>query len=219
MRMRIGLFGGSFDPVHYGHLLLAESCREQCRLDEVWFLPAATPPHKQTRELTPAAQRVEMLELAIGGQTSFKVCRAEIERGGVSYTVDTLAQLTREDAGRQLFFLLGADSLEDLPHWREPATICQLATLVVVGRPGAPLPNYAPLTTLVTPERLEEIRRHQVEMPPIGLSSREIRQRVAAGSSIRYRTPRAVEKFIESQQLYRTPDSASTANAAQPESC
>ncbi len=188
--MRLGLFGGSFDPVHYGHLLLAECCREQCRLDEVWFLPAATPPHKQARELTPAAQRIEMLELAIGGQASFKVCRTEIERGGVSYTVDTLSELARESAGRELFFLLGADSLDDLPHWREPARICQLATLVVVGRPGAPPPNYEVLAPLVSSERLEEIRRHHVEMPPMGLSSREIRARVAAGSSIRFRTPR-----------------------------
>src|SRR5215467_14081281 len=99
--MRLGLFGGSFDPVHYGHLLLAECCREQCSLDEVWFLPAATPPHKQGRTLTSAAERVEMLELAIGGQPTFRVCRAEIERGGVSYTVDTLAHLAAEDVSRQ----------------------------------------------------------------------------------------------------------------------
>ena len=88
--MRLGIFGGTFDPVHYGHLLLAECCREQCRLDAVWFLPAATPPHKQDRELTPAAQRIEMLELAIAGNPAFSVCRYEADRGGVNYTVDTL---------------------------------------------------------------------------------------------------------------------------------
>src|SRR6185295_4732710 len=93
---RLGIFGGSFDPVHYGHLLLAECCREQCRLDEVWFVPAAVPPHKQGRELTPAEQRIEMLQLAIGGHTAFKVSRLEIDRGGVSFTVDTLAELRRE---------------------------------------------------------------------------------------------------------------------------
>ena len=93
--MRLGLFGGSFDPVHYGHLLLAECCREQCQLDEVWFLPAATPPHKQGRALTSGEQRIEMLELAIGGHEAFDVCRLEIERGGISYTVDTLAELAR----------------------------------------------------------------------------------------------------------------------------
>lgn len=204
--MRLGLLGGSFDPIHYGHLLLAESCREQCGLDEVWFLPAATPPHKQDRSLTPAAARIEMLELAIGGQATFRVCRAEVERGGVSYTVDTLAKLAAEDTSRQLFFLLGADSLDDLPHWREPARICELATIVVVGRPGAPTPNYAVLAPLVSAARLDDIRRHQVEMPPLGLSSSDIRQRVAEGRSIRYRTPRAVEAYIEAHNLYRLPE-------------
>src|SRR5262245_24526798 len=87
LNMRLGVFGGSFDPVHYGHLLLAESCREQCGLDEVWFVPAATPPHKQGRDMTPARQRVDMLQLAIGGTESFHVSTIEIDRGGVSYTV------------------------------------------------------------------------------------------------------------------------------------
>jgi len=202
--MRLGLFGGSFDPVHYGHLLLAECCREQCRLDEVWFLPAATPPHKQARVLTPGPQRIEMLELAVGGHEAFKVSRLEVERGGVSYTVDTLAELSRQESQWQLFFLLGADSLDDLPRWRDPARICQLSVPVVVSRPGAPAPNYEVLAPLVSRERLEEIRRHHVEMPQIGLSSREIRSRAALKLSILYRTPRAVEMYIETHQLYRT---------------
>ena len=95
--MRLGLFGGTFDPVHYGHLLLAESCREQCRLDAVWFLPAAVPPHKQGWELTPAPQRIAMLELATAGNPAFSVCRYEIERGGVNYTVETLTHFRAED--------------------------------------------------------------------------------------------------------------------------
>jgi nicotinate-nucleotide adenylyltransferase len=204
--MRLGLFGGTFDPVHYGHLLLAECCREQCQLDEVWFLPAATPPHKQSRPLTPAAQRIEMLQLAVGGHRPFQVCALEIERGGVSYTVDTLAELAQQEPGRELFFLLGADSLDDLPHWREPARLCQMAVPVAVCRPGAPEPNYDVLAPLVPPERLAEIRRHLVNMPQIGLSSREIRSRIAAGESIRFRTPRAVEKYIQSHELYRQVD-------------
>jgi nicotinate-nucleotide adenylyltransferase len=212
--MRLGLFGGSFDPVHYGHLLLAECCREQCRLDEVWFLPAATPPHKQSRVLTPAMQRFEMLELAVGGQEAFKVSRIEVERGGVSYTVDTLDELSRQQPARQLFFLLGADSLDDLPRWREPERICQLAVPVVVSRPGAPAPNYDVLAPLVSPSRLEDIRRHRVEMPQIGLSSRELRNRAAQKLSIHYRTPRAVEMYILAHQLYRAADGISTGPAA-----
>src|SRR3990172_4509506 len=94
--MRLGIFGGSFDPVHYGHLLLAETCREQCRLDEIWFVPAATPPHKQHREITPAKLRLEMLQLAIGGTPGFVAATMEVERGGVSYTVDPLSEIQRQ---------------------------------------------------------------------------------------------------------------------------
>ena len=125
--MRIGIFGGSFDPVHFGHLLLAECCREQGQLDAVWFLPAAIPPHKQQqRELTPAQNRIEMLELAIGGHPAFSVSRYETDRGGVNYTVETLAHFRDEDPARELFFLLGADMFRDLPQWRQPERICEL---------------------------------------------------------------------------------------------
>ena len=202
--MRLGLFGGTFDPVHYGHLLLAECCREQCQLDEVWFLPAATPPHKQSRVLTSGAQRIEMLQLAVSGHEMFRVCPVEIERGGVSFTVDTLAELSRQHPGSELFFLLGADSLEDLPHWREPARLCQLAVPVAVSRPGAPT-NYDVLAPFVPPERLAEISRHLVKMPQIGLSSREIRNRTAAQRVSAF-AHRAVEKYIETHQLYRHRD-------------
>jgi nicotinate-nucleotide adenylyltransferase len=202
--MRLGLFGGTFDPVHLGHLLLAEYCREQCRLDAVWFVPAAEPPHKQGRDLTPAGQRIEMLQLAIGGHEAFSVCTREVERGGVSYTVDTLCDLATEDPSRELFFLLGEDSLADLPRWREPARICSLAMPVVVARPGSPPADYEALAGLVPAKRLAQIRAHQVDMPQIGISSREIRRRVAAGLSIRYQTPRAVEMYIATAGLYLT---------------
>ncbi len=201
--MRLGILGGSFNPVHYGHLLLAECCREQRALDQVWFLPTAVAPHKVHVSPAPAEQRVEMLELAIGGHAAFGVCRHEVDRGGVNYTVDTLAHLAAEDAARELFFLMGADSLADLPNWREPARICQLALPLVVRRGGAPEPDFACLSSVVTPARLDEIRREQVEMPRIDLSASEIRARVAASQSIRFRTPRAVEEYIRAQGLYR----------------
>ncbi len=122
--MRLGLFGGTFDPVHFGHLLLAECCREQCRLDAVWFLPTAVPPHKQDRPPTPAELRIEMLELATAGNEAMAVSRYEADRGGVNYTAQTLEHFHQEDPQRELFFLLGADMLRDLPHWREPGRIC-----------------------------------------------------------------------------------------------
>lgn len=200
--MRLGLFGGSFDPVHFGHLLLAECCREQCALDRVWFLPAAVPPHKRGRPLSSADARAEMLDLAIGGHEGFALSRFEIERGGVSYTVDTLRHFRREEPDRELFLLMGADMLHDLPGWRESAEVCRLALPVVVRRAGEKEPNLDCLSELVSAERLDAIARHQVEMPEMGISSTEIRRRVVAGQSIRYRTPRAVEKYIESHGLY-----------------
>jgi nicotinate-nucleotide adenylyltransferase len=208
--MRLGILGGTFDPVHYGHLLLAESCREACRLDQVWFLPAAIPPHKQQQELTPGAHRVQMIELAIAGHPAFLVVPYEVIRGGVNYTVDTLAHIKQEDPSRELFFLMGADSLGDLPNWKEPARLCELATPIVVRRLGSVLdagesemPEWSGLDRLLSADRVSAIRQQQVPMPRIDLSSSDIRQRVAAGHSIRYRTPRAVEKYIETHWLYR----------------
>jgi nicotinate-nucleotide adenylyltransferase len=205
--VNIGIFGGSFDPVHNGHLLLAECCREQCRLDAVWFLPAAVPPHKQNHELTPAAQRIEMLELATAGNPAFSVCRYETNRGGVNYTVDTLTHFHDEDPGRELFFLVGADMLLDLPRWRDAARVCELAVPVAVCRPGCQI-DFDCLRSVASPERIELIRRHQVEMPEIGTSGTELRRRVQSGQSIRYRVPRAVEMYIETHGLYRTRNQA-----------
>lgn len=201
---KLGIFGGSFDPIHYGHLLLAETCREQCGLDQVLLVPAAVPPHKRSQSLSAARDRVEMVRLAIGGHEQLAVSTIEIDRGGVSYTIDTLTALAEQQPGSSLFFLMGADSLKDLPTWREPQRLCELAVPLVVRRAGSPEPDFSAIRQLVTNARLEEIREHQVEMPIVELSSTEIRQRVAAGQSIRYRTPRAVEKFIETHGLYRS---------------
>ena len=202
--MRLGIFGGSFDPIHYGHLLLAECCREQCRLDRIVFLPAATPPHKRDRALTPAAMRLEMIELAIAGNEAFEVSRHEIDRGGVNYTVDTLAHFHEQRPGDELFFLMGADMFYDLPLWREAARVCELATPIVVRRPGASDLNFDHLANVATASRIEAIHSNQVEMPLVDISSTDIRRRVADGRTIRYQTPRSVEMFIVTQGLYRT---------------
>ncbi|HEV2969878.1 MAG TPA: nicotinate-nucleotide adenylyltransferase [Pirellulales bacterium] len=203
--MRLGIYGGSFDPVHFGHLLLAECCREQCRLDQVWFVPAAVPPHKQRGAVASAAARVDMLKLATGGHEAFAVSTIETERGGVSYTVDTLESVRGQQPEAELFFLMGGDSLAEFGTWREPGRICKLAPPIVVRRAGAAEPDYAVLAPLVPADRLEAIRRLRVEMPVIDLSASDLRRRVAAGLSIRYRTPRSVEKYIEANGLYRAP--------------
>lgn len=201
--MRLGIFGGTFDPIHNGHLLLAECCREQCRLDAVWFLPAAMPPHKQDHEPTPAAQRVAMIELAIAGNPHFALCHYEIDQGGVNYTFDTLTHFQAEDPTREFFFLLGADMFHDLPNWRRPERVCELALPVVVRRPGAAPLDFDALASIAAPERIALMRQHQVEMPEIGISSTDIRRRAAAGQSLRYRVPSAVEMYIASHGLYR----------------
>jgi nicotinate-nucleotide adenylyltransferase len=200
--MRLGIFGGSFDPVHHGHLLLAECCREEARLDRVLFLPAAVSPLKLDRTISSPKQRIEMLQLAIGGHEAFELSTLELDRGGVSYTVETLRQLTADRPADELFLMLGADSLRDLPKWREPAAICQLASLLVVRRGGLPPLDYEVLRDFVEPTRREYFRSLEVTMPLMELSSTELRQRVATGRSLRYRVPRAVEEYIRQQGLY-----------------
>jgi len=202
-RMRLGILGGTIDPVHYGHLLLAECCREQCRLDAVWFLPASTAPHKRQREPTPAPRRIEMLELAAAGNPSFSVCRKEVDRGGVNFTVETLESLHRDDPGRELFFLLGADMFADLPHWHKPERICELALPVAVRRAGYGPVDFNALEGIASPERIAQMRAAAVEMPAMGISASDIRRRIQRGQSIRYMTPPAVEEYIHSGGLYR----------------
>ena len=201
--MRIGIYGGSFDPVHYGHLLLAELCRETCELDEVRFVPAAIPPHKQDQGRAADEHRVEMLKLAIGGNPHFAVWDVELQRGGVSYTVDTLRDLRAEQPNDELFFLMGADSLFDLPNWREPAEICKLATITVVDRPGSREVDFDVLRDVATADRIEHFKKNVVSMPQLDISSSGIRDRIASGKSIRYQTPRSVEQYLLTAKLYQ----------------
>ncbi|MBS0207639.1 MAG: nicotinate-nucleotide adenylyltransferase [Planctomycetes bacterium] len=203
--MRLGIYGGSFDPVHYGHLLLAESCREALGLEQLWFVPAAVSPHKTHCAATPAEARYEMLQLALSGHASFRASRLEIDRGGVSYTVDTLREVRAAQADVELYVLAGADTWRDLPTWREPQEICRLASLVAVGRPGS---DGIAANTLAAALSLSasEVRLLNVTMPQIELSSTDLRERVAAGRSICYRTPRAVEQYIATHGLYRAGD-------------
>src|SRR5262249_32930148 len=133
--MRLGLFGGTFDPIHLGHLILAEQCRESCGLDRVWFVVAGAPPHKPGGR-TAVAHRLEMVGIAIAGHSAFAVSDIEATRPGPHYSVETLETLRQDHPDEELFFLIGADSLEDLPSWREPERIARLATIVVVNRPG-----------------------------------------------------------------------------------
>lgn len=205
--MRIGVFGGSFDPVHIGHLIVAECCREQAGLERVLFLPASVPPHKQERSLAPGPLRLEMLELALAGHDGFVVCEEEITRGGVSYTVDTLEALLMRRPDDEHLLLLGVDALASLPTWRLPQRILQIVRLLVVERSGvddlAGVLAAPELRALLGVAGLEQVMQERVICPAIGVRSSDLRGAVAAGRSIRYRTPRAVECLIQAQRLYQ----------------
>jgi nicotinate-nucleotide adenylyltransferase len=200
--MRIGVFGGTFDPVHLGHLILAEQCREQAKLDQVLFVPAARPPHKQDQSLTPFAHRVDMLRLAVAGHPVFQIDELEKNRSGLSYTADTLEELHRREPEGELWLMVGSDCLPDIPGWHEPARMVASAGLLIVARPNSQIWSPAELRTNLRLSAKQELRYQTVEMPLIDISSRDLRCRVAEGRSIRYLVPRAVECYIETHVLY-----------------
>jgi nicotinate-nucleotide adenylyltransferase len=208
--MRIGVFGGTFDPVHLAHLILAEQCREQGHLDQVWFIPAARPPHKLDRPVTPFHQRVEMLQLAIAGNAAFRVDELESERSGVSYTADTLATLKQRAPENDFHFIVGSDCLPDLTHWHDPARIVAVAGLMIVNREGWPVwPAERLRDALGVPSEVH-IRQEVVQMPAVSISSSDLRCRASEGRSLRYLVPRAVECYIETHHLYGRGATAAT---------
>lgn len=201
--MRVGIFGGSFDPVHVGHLLIAESALETLNLTEVRWVPAAVSPLKRRGPVVDSQLRLQMVQLAIGGAAGHCVDDRELRRGEISYTVDTLAEFAHESASSELFLIVGSDSLATLRQWRAPQRLLELATLAVVQRGGEPDIDFAVLDGLASPQQVEAARQSVIQMPVIELSSSEIRERVAAGRSIRFRTPRAVEALIAANGMYR----------------
>jgi nicotinate-nucleotide adenylyltransferase len=192
-RPRIGVFGGTFDPPHQGHLLLAEAARERLRLDRVLFVPARVPPHKRGRRVTPAPTRVALLRAALRG-TGFAISTLELDRPGPSYTVDTLERLAARHRAARLFLLVGADSLVDLPTWRDPERILALAVLAVAARPGIALPRIAKHHA----RRIVFLGNSEID-----IASSDLRTRVAAGRSIRFLTPPAVVRRVAALGLYR----------------
>lgn len=192
---RIGVFGGTFDPPHHGHLVYAERARVQLELDLVLFVPAGTPPHKRGRRLSPAARRLAMTRRAIAGNPGFAVSTLEVGRAGASYTVDTLRTLRARHARARLFLLMGEDSLRDFPAWREPEAIVALATLVVAPRPAGR-----------SPRRARRPRGGDVvwlEGEPLDISSSGIRAEALAGRPIRYLVPDRVAAYVTRHRLYR----------------
>jgi nicotinate-nucleotide adenylyltransferase len=201
--MRIGIFGGSFDPVHIGHLWIAQAAIETLRLDQVRWIPAANSPLKPNGPIASDQDRLQMVRLAVSGCEDHVVDDREIKRGDVSYTVDTLEELAGEHPQAELFLIIGSDSLESFPRWYRPDRLLELATPAVVQRGGADQIDFSALAGLADETKLDQISKQVIRMPVIELSSTELRQRVAAGRSIRFKVPRAVEALIEANELYR----------------
>lgn len=186
----MGLLGGTFDPPHVGHLIVAEVARVALPLDEVRFVVAGEPWMKQ--RTSPGAHRVRMVELAAAGNPCFSVDRREVDREGPTYSVETLEQLHDEEPDTSWYFLLGADAAESLPEWHRGDEALQLATFVVVPRPGSRVePDEAPFDGL-----------EWLEVPPIGISSTDLRRRVREGASIRYQVAPDVERYVHEHELY-----------------
>lgn len=198
--MRLGLLGGTFDPVHRAHLIIADDVRVRLHLDRVVFIPAGEPWRKMDRAITTAAHRVAMLRLAIAGNDRFELSLVEVERPGPSYTVDTLEELRdRLSPETELYFILGHDALLDMPNWKEPLRIVQLCRLVVAARPDYGDSDMAELEVLA-PGLLEHVVF--VEAPLLDISSTDIRRRVREGLPIRHLVPDAVATYIREHGLY-----------------
>jgi nicotinate-nucleotide adenylyltransferase len=210
---RLGILGGTFDPIHHGHLVAAQEAHHQLQLDRVLFVPAGDPPHKPSRPISAARHRLRMVELAIAGRHEFGLSRVDVDRPGPHYTADTLALLREEwGPGVTLFFIEGTDALADLVAWHDPQRVIQQAELAVVERPGAEV-DLAALEACLPGLR---DRLHWIEMPALEISSTGLRVRVCQGRPISYLLPAAVEAYIVAQELYRPPVPAQTSNLINP---
>ncbi len=198
--MNIGVLGGTFDPIHNGHIIIAEEVRTQLNLAEIIFVPAGQPWLKEDSSILAAEHRVQMARLAIGGRPYFKLSTMEINRAGPSYTVDTITELQAQlGAGAELFFILGWDNLTQLPKWKEPSRLIRLCRLVAVPRPGYLLPDLNSLE-IVIPGLSQ--RLILLDKPEVDISATEVRNRVAQGLSIRHLVPQPVVKYIRLHKLY-----------------
>ena len=198
--MKVGVVGGTFDPVHNGHLAVAEEARARLDLQEVWFVPAGQPLLRPNDPLAAAGHRVNMVRLAVDGRPYFRVSAAEVERDGPSYTVDTIAEFeARLGGGDELYLILGWDNLAGLTRWREPARLVGMCRLAAANRPGFPLPDIAALDAAI-PGLAERVV--VLDEPRIDISASMIRGRLARGLSIRDLVPEPVARYIEGHGLY-----------------
>jgi len=196
----IGVFGGAFNPIHCGHLLLAEYIREEFKLERVVFVPAGNPPHKQQDELEDCQHRMNMVCKAISHNPFFEVSAIETNRAGTTYTYETLEQLSNLYAGKELAFICGADSILNLTTWKNISRIFELSTILVTGRPNTPDAEFQSMLRWFRDQY--DARIHVAQTPLIEISSTQIRERLNKGSSIRYMVPEEVLDYIQLHRLY-----------------
>lgn len=189
--MRIGIFGGTFDPPHYAHLMMAEEALESFALDQIWFMPSFSPPHKNNEAIIPVSHRVEMIKRAIANNDKFSVSLVEFEREGPSYTYDTMYELTDRYPDATFYFILGADMVEDLPTWHHVAELVQFVEFIAVGRPGFSVHS-----------RFAKVI-HEVHTPLSAISASFLRERFRKGQNTRYFLPDNVRNYIMQNHLYR----------------
>ena len=192
---KLGVLGGTFDPIHMGHLVLAEQAREQFELDQIIFIPSASPPHKTEQELSLAIHRFEMTKLALEGNRYFSVSDIELKRKGLSYTIETLRELKGLYKDSEIYFLTGSDVLEEITTWKDPEEIYKLARIVIAVRPGF---------DKFDPENHFAKKSVIVRITGVDISSTQIREKVRNGESIKYLVPSKVEEYIKKKNLYTT---------------
>ncbi|NLJ81315.1 MAG: nicotinate-nucleotide adenylyltransferase [Firmicutes bacterium] len=199
---RVGVMGGTFDPIHFGHLVTAEGARCEFGLDQVLFLPSGQPPHKDLKEVTPANHRYMMTVLATLTNPYFEVSRIDIDRRGISYTIDSLKCLRQEyGAGTELFFITGADAVFEIMTWKDSKKLLEIAHFIAATRPGFSLEDLPAETRAWIAKHRE--RFYVLQIPAMAISSTNIRQRVRDGHSIRYLVPQQVDYYIRRHWLYR----------------
>lgn len=192
--MRIGIIGGTFDPIHYGHLLIAEQAREVMELDQVWFVPAGDPPHKKDKHISPAEQRLYMVQLAIANHPCFHVNDLEIKRLGPSYTLLTVQELSKQFPDIQFFLIMGEDMVKNLPQWYKIEEILQYVQIIGLHRPGVMAEDI--------PDFVEKHVHWVEETVETNLSSTFIQKQIRLGKSVRYMVPDPVYQYIKEQNLY-----------------
>jgi nicotinate-nucleotide adenylyltransferase len=195
--MNIGIMGGTFDPVHNGHLIVAEQARERMKLDEVWFMPSYQPPHKETSPIAESMHRLSMIRLAIAGHPQFRICEIEYEREGTSYTIDTTSLLVDQYPQHQFSWIIGSDMVAYLPKWYRIDDLVAQISFIGLQRPGYDLTEQK-----LPPHILNALT--MVDMPQIDISSTDIRRRLTEGLTVRYLVPHSVFDYIQENHLYES---------------